>query len=145
MTEETPKRPSQVERQVGTLVAAGFSNSQIGIRLGITTRAVEMNRAKPHVQTLILEKAEQGITPRDRLETLLLSPDENISLRAAVELEKLNLAAQAQPARATSGGGRDFILTPQGERLLSETGTSDPDEEDADAHTAREDHADARS
>jgi hypothetical protein len=80
---------NQRDRQVATLTAAGFTAAECAAKLGISTATVDRSRARQDVQALIAQKTAAGLTPRDVLDSLLYSTNDQTRMKAAVELSKL--------------------------------------------------------
>ncbi len=80
---------NQRDRQVATLTAAGFTADECAKKLGISVSTVDRARAREDVQRLIESKSAAGLSPRDVLESLLYSTNDQTRMKAAVELAKL--------------------------------------------------------
>jgi hypothetical protein len=80
---------SSRDRQVGVLIVAGFTHEEAGRKLGIPLRTIARIIARPDVKAYIAERDAVGLTPWDRLEALMYSKNEQVALRASVELAKL--------------------------------------------------------
>ena len=88
------------DRQVAVLVASGLTGAEVAAKMALAPRTIDGIKADPEVRALIDRLEQDGITPRQKLEALMCSANDQVALKAAESLARLGV--ESMPSGGTA-------------------------------------------
>jgi hypothetical protein len=115
------------DRQCAVLLASGLTGHEVATKLGLADRTIDSIRAQPDVRALIDRLEEDGITPRQKLEALMCSANDQVALKAAEALARLDPEqVRTESAGAIAHIWYSFCPACREVGSLTETDTDEP-------------------